>query len=141
MVHEPIRYAKNGQGYLRVTKFSLWWQQRGFPGVWTSEGLTTCVETEYKWSVNSTTWNDLQAMCQGSPLDLLRQVHEDTQQQVSSARRDSTPAACCAAGRGNACVMLPMVSLTLKIVFVSERTNKRHHHHRLCHGKARRSRR
>ncbi len=26
-----------------------------------------------------------------SPLDLLRQMHEETQQQVSSARRDSTP--------------------------------------------------
>ena len=46
LFHEPILYAKNGQGYLQVTKSSLWWQQREFPGVWTSEGLKTCVEKE-----------------------------------------------------------------------------------------------
>jgi hypothetical protein len=74
LFHEPIPYAKNGQGYLRVTKSLLWWQQREFPGVWTSEGLTTCVEKEYKWSVNSPTWNHIQAMWQGPPLDLLRSV-------------------------------------------------------------------
>jgi hypothetical protein len=38
LFHEPIPYAKNGHGYLRVTKSPLWWQQRKFPGVWTSEG-------------------------------------------------------------------------------------------------------
>ena len=58
----PIPYAKNGQGYLRVTKSSLSWQQSEVPGVRTSEGLTTCVEKEYKWSVNSTTWNHIRAM-------------------------------------------------------------------------------
>jgi hypothetical protein len=68
-------------GYLRVTKSSLWLQQREFPDVWTSEGLTTCVEREYKWSINSTTWNHIQTMWQGPPLDLLRQVHEETQHQ------------------------------------------------------------
>ena len=73
--------AKNGHGCLRVTKSSLWWQQREFPDVWTSGGLTTCVEKEYTWSINSTTWNDIQTMWQGPPLDLLHQVHEETQHQ------------------------------------------------------------
>jgi hypothetical protein len=67
LFHEPIPYAKNGHGYLRVTKSSLWWQQREFPGVWTSEGLKSCVEKEYKWSINSITWNHIQAMWQGPP--------------------------------------------------------------------------
>jgi hypothetical protein len=44
LFHEPIPYAKIGHGYLRVTKSSLQWQQREFPGASTSEGLTTCVE-------------------------------------------------------------------------------------------------
>jgi hypothetical protein len=39
------------------------------------------VEKAYKWSINRTTSNHLQAMWQGSSLDLLRQVHEDTQHQ------------------------------------------------------------
>ena len=59
LVHEPIPRSENGQGYLLVTRSSLWWQQREFPNVWTSEGLTTCVEKGYKWSINSTTWNHL----------------------------------------------------------------------------------
>ena len=59
---EPIPRSENGQGYLRVTRSSLWWQQREFPNLWTSEGLTTCVEKGYKWSIHSTTWNHLQAM-------------------------------------------------------------------------------
>jgi hypothetical protein len=39
------------------------------------------METGYKWSVNITTWNHLQLMWQGSFLDLLRQVYEETQHQ------------------------------------------------------------
>ena len=39
------------------------------------------MEKEYTWSINSTTWNDIQTMWQGPPLDLLRQVHEETQYQ------------------------------------------------------------
>jgi hypothetical protein len=81
LFNEPIPRSENGQGYLRVTRFSLWWQQREFPNVWTSEGLTTCVEKGYRWSINSTTWNHLQAMWQGPSLDLLSQVYEETQHQ------------------------------------------------------------
>ena len=51
LINEPIPRSENGQGYLRVTRSSLWWQQREFPNVWTSEGLTTCVEKgEYRFS-------------------------------------------------------------------------------------------
>jgi hypothetical protein len=82
LFHEPIPYAKNGHGYLRVTKSSLWWQQREFPDVWTSEGLTTCVEKEYKWSINSTT------NMESHPDDVARPALRPT---ASGARRDSTP--------------------------------------------------
>ena len=66
----------------RVTKKSLWWQHEKFPSVWTSEGLSTCMETSYQWTVNSTTWNHLQAMWQATPLDLLRLIHEETHHQI-----------------------------------------------------------
>ena len=59
---EPIPRAENGQGYLRITKKSLWCQTAQFPTVWTSEGLTTCMETGYQFTINSTTWNHLKAM-------------------------------------------------------------------------------
>jgi len=67
--------------YLRVTKTSLWWQQREFPGVWTTEGLSFCMEKGYIWSINSSTWNHLQALWQGTPLDLLRSILKETQHQ------------------------------------------------------------
>ena len=44
LFHEEIPKAANGLGYLRVTKKSLWWKHEHFPTVWTSEGLTTCME-------------------------------------------------------------------------------------------------
>jgi hypothetical protein len=81
LFHEPIPKEVNGSGYLRVTKKSLWWQHEQFPSVWTSEGLTTCMENGYQWTVNSTTWNHLQTMWQAPPLDLLRLVHEETHHQ------------------------------------------------------------
>jgi hypothetical protein len=62
LFNEPIPKEVNGRGYLRVTKKSLWWQHEQFPIVWTSEGLTTCMENGYQWTVNSTTWNYLQTM-------------------------------------------------------------------------------
>jgi hypothetical protein len=71
----------NGRGYLLVTKKSLWWQHEQFPNVWTSEGLTTCMENGYQWTVNSTTWNHLQTMWQAQSLDLLRLIHEETHHQ------------------------------------------------------------
>jgi hypothetical protein len=36
LFHEPIPRAINGQGYLRVTTKSLWWQHEQFPKVWTA---------------------------------------------------------------------------------------------------------
>jgi hypothetical protein len=81
LFHEPIPKEVNGSGYLRVTKKSLWWQLEQFPSVWTSEGLSTCMENGYQWTVNSTTWHHLQTMCQAPPLDLLRLVHEETHHQ------------------------------------------------------------
>jgi hypothetical protein len=51
LFHEPIPRPENGQGYLRVNRSSLWWQQREFPDVWMSEELATCVEKGYKWSI------------------------------------------------------------------------------------------
>ena len=36
LFHEPIPRAINGQGYLRVTTKSLWWQHDQFPKVWTA---------------------------------------------------------------------------------------------------------
>jgi len=90
--NEPIPRAENGQGYLRVTKKSLWWQTARFPTVWTSEGLTTCMETGYPFTINSTTWNHLRAMWQASPLDLLRLVHQETHvQNVLEASGYRTP--------------------------------------------------
>ena len=62
LFHEEIPKAANGQGYLRVTKKSLWWKHEHFPTVWTSEGLTTCMENGYQWTINSTTWNHLRMM-------------------------------------------------------------------------------
>jgi hypothetical protein len=84
----------NGQGYLRVTKKSLWWQHEQFPNVWTSEGVTTCMENGYQWTVNSTTWNHLQTMWQALPLDLLRLIYEETHHQTileASGYRSPTP--------------------------------------------------
>jgi hypothetical protein len=82
LFNEPIPKGVNGRGHLRVTKKSLWWQHEKFPSVWTSEGLTTCMENGYQWTVNSTTWNHLQAMWQAPPLDLLRLIHEETHHQT-----------------------------------------------------------
>jgi len=80
--NEPIPKKVNGRGYLfRVTKKSLWRQHEQFPSVWTSEGLTTCMENGYQWTVNSTTWNHLQTKWQAPPLDLLRLIHEETYHQ------------------------------------------------------------
>jgi hypothetical protein len=62
LFHEVIPKAANGLGYLRVTTKSLWWQHEHFPNVWTSEGLTTCMENGYQWTINSTTWNHLRMM-------------------------------------------------------------------------------
>jgi ribonuclease HI len=77
LFHEPIPRAINGQGYLRVTTKSLWWQHEQFPKVWTEEGLSTCIENGYQWTINSTTWNHLRVQWQGQPLDLLRCIHEE----------------------------------------------------------------
>ena len=54
LFHEVTPKAANGLGYLRVTTKSLWWQHKHFPNVWTSEGLTTCLENGYQWTINST---------------------------------------------------------------------------------------
>ena len=62
LFHGVIPKAANGLGYLRVTTKSLWWQHEHFPNVWTSEGLTTCMENGYQWTINSTTWNHLRMM-------------------------------------------------------------------------------
>jgi hypothetical protein len=62
LFHEVIPKAANGIGYLRVTTKSLWWQHEHFPNVWTSEGLTTCTENGYQWTINSTAWNHLRMM-------------------------------------------------------------------------------
>jgi len=77
LFHEPIPKAINGQGYLRVTTKSLWWQHEQFPKVWTAEGLSTCSENGYQWTINSTMWNHLRVQWQGQPLDLLRHIHEE----------------------------------------------------------------
>jgi hypothetical protein len=82
LFNKPIPKGVNGRGYLRVTKNSLWWQHEQFPSVWTSEGLTTCMENGYQWTVNSTTWNHLQTMWQAPPLDLLRLIYEETHHQT-----------------------------------------------------------
>jgi hypothetical protein len=81
LFHEMIPKPEYERGYLRVTKTSLWWQQREFPGVWTTKGLSFCMEKGYIWSINSSTWNHLQALWQGTPLDLLRSVFKETQRQ------------------------------------------------------------
>jgi len=77
LFHESIPRATNGQGYLRVTTKSLWWQHEQFPKVWTAEGLSTCSENGYQWTINITTWNHLRVQWQGQPLDLLRRIHEE----------------------------------------------------------------
>ena len=59
----------------------MWWQHEHFPKVWTSEGLTTCMENGYQWNINSTTWNHLRMMWQAQPLDLLRLIHAETHHQ------------------------------------------------------------
>ena len=63
----------NGQGYLRVTTKSLWWQHAQFPKVWTAEGLSTCSENGYQWTVNSTTWNHLRVQWQGQQEEAAKQ--------------------------------------------------------------------
>ena len=77
LFHETTPKTVNGQGYLRVTSKSLWWQHEQFPNVWTAEGLTTCKENGNQRTVNSTMWNHLRVMWQGQPLDLLRRIHEE----------------------------------------------------------------
>ena len=62
LFHEQIPKAANGSGSLRVATKSLWWQHEHFPKVWTSEGLSTCMEIGYQWNINSTTWNHLRMM-------------------------------------------------------------------------------
>jgi hypothetical protein len=81
LFHEPIPKAANGSGYLRVTTKSLWWQHEQFPNVWTSEGLTTCMENGYQWTINITMWNHLRMMWQAQRLDLLRLIHAETHHQ------------------------------------------------------------
>jgi hypothetical protein len=81
LFHETIPKSETERGYLRVTKTSLWWQQREFPGVWTTEGLSFCMEKGYIWSINSSTWNHLQALWQGTPLEMLRSILRETQHQ------------------------------------------------------------
>ena len=89
---EPIPKAGNGRGYLRVTKKSLWWQTAQFPTVWTSEGLTTCMETGYQFTVNSTRWNHLRMLWQAPPLDLLSLVYQETHvQNILEASGYRTP--------------------------------------------------
>ena len=73
LFHEPIPKAMNGQGYLRVTTKSLWWQHAQFPKVWTAEGLSTCSENGYQWTVNSTTWNHLRVQWQGQQEEAAKQ--------------------------------------------------------------------
>jgi len=73
LFHEPIPRAINGQGYLRVTTKSLWWQHEQFPTVWTAEGLSTCSENGYQWTVNSTTWNHLRVQWQGQQEEAAKQ--------------------------------------------------------------------
>jgi hypothetical protein len=81
LFHEPIPKAANGDGCLRVTTKSLWWQHEQFPNVWTSEGLTTCLENGYQWTINSTMWNHLRMMWQAQHLDLWRIIHAETHHQ------------------------------------------------------------
>jgi hypothetical protein len=59
LFHETIPKPETERGSLRVTKTSLRWQQREFPGVWTTEGLSFCMEKGY---INSSTWNHLQTL-------------------------------------------------------------------------------
>jgi hypothetical protein len=73
LFHEPIPKAINGQGYLRVTTKSLWWQHEQFPKVWTAEGLSPCSKNGYQWTVNSTTWNHLRVQWQGQQEEAAKQ--------------------------------------------------------------------
>jgi len=43
-----------------------------------SEGLTTCMEKGYQFTINSTTWNHIRMLWQAPPLDLLRLVYQET---------------------------------------------------------------
>ncbi len=82
LFHEVIHPKTEAErGYLRVPKSSLWWQQREFPWVWTTEGLSFCQEKGYIWSINSSMWNHMQALWQGNPLDLLRSIFKETKYQ------------------------------------------------------------
>jgi len=51
----------------------LWWQHEQFPKVWTEEGLSTCSENGYQWTVNSTTWNHLRVQWQGQQEEAAKQ--------------------------------------------------------------------
>ncbi len=52
---------------------ALWWQHAQFPKVWTAEGLSTCSENGYQWTVNSTTWNHLRVQWQGQQEEAAKQ--------------------------------------------------------------------
>ena len=71
--HEPTPRAINGQGCLRVITKSLWWQHAQFPKVRTAEGLSTCSENGYQWTVNSTKWNHLRVQWQGQQEETAKQ--------------------------------------------------------------------
>ena len=95
LFHEPIPRATNGQGYLRVTTKSLWWQHEQFPTVWTAEGLSTCSENGYQWTVNSTTWNHLRVQWQGQQEEAAKQqaAEEAKAKAEAEARRMQKEAA------------------------------------------------
>jgi hypothetical protein len=84
LFHESIPRSENEpwHGYLRVSRSSLWFQQREFPPVYGRQRDSRhALEKGYTWSINSSTWNHLKALWQGSHLDLLDNVYEETQHQ------------------------------------------------------------
>jgi hypothetical protein len=81
LFHEAIPNSENEYGYLRVTRTSMWWQQREFPGVWTREGLSFCMEKGNLWSNQQQHMESSLTLWPGPPLDLLRAVYKETQHQ------------------------------------------------------------
>ena len=75
----PVHDSKTG--YVSVTAKSIRWQTRRSSSIFTFQGLTTCSDVNYGWTIMSGTWNHLRQRNCGTEEEVMRFIKKEVEYQ------------------------------------------------------------
>ena len=75
----PVHGSKTG--YVSVTAKSIRWQTRRSSSIFTFQGLTTCSDVNYGWTIMSGTWNHLRQRNCGTEEEVMRFIKKEVEYQ------------------------------------------------------------